>query len=310
VGANVNGPNFVWSDSPELGHSGTAEAWGWNIVRVNTCLPPKGCQYGYDPDRYVGYDWHVNDDLDSIIKEYTERHIVVLIDFHQYGGAPGVLTSSQQAVMQGFWSERANRYKKNPYVWFNIANEPTGDNDLTKWLNFVVPSIRQIRNQGAKNIIVLDGAQWGQDIGDFGCSAALPWRKSALINEIPGLESVFGNIVGSLHAYGNDWGEPSCSESELELRLTSYLRRVHEEDVPVLIGETGWNQGLQPPLAVWKVAPSEGVGILYWHSSGLTYGTTLTVRGGWEDIDSTGRPTNLTVWGRRLWNLGHGLPQP
>jgi mannan endo-1,4-beta-mannosidase len=283
-------------------------------VRANSCLPG-GC---------AGVPDFNNNPLASTISEYTGKHIVVIIAIHNFTGV-NTLTAAQQAAVQSFWTNAANTYKNNPYVWFNVMNEPTQDGNLTNWYNDMQPSVAAIRATGAQNMIVLDGSAYGQDLYDFTCTG-LPYQNSAIINRIPAMETQYGNILPSLHVY-QDWGGGGshCAQSQLDARLTTYVQKVRSIGLPLLFGETGDAVGCTPTsdtgnnsgscpgtVAAFDVAAAQGIGLLYWHSSsGTSY--RVTTNGGFYSINSMTNPTNLSTFtgfsipggGQSLWNLAH-----
>ena len=63
-----------------------------------------------------------------------------------------------------FWDEMTRRYKNNPYVWFNIYNEPYEGDDTENWRVLHEYYVNRIRAQGAENIIVADVPQYGQGV--------------------------------------------------------------------------------------------------------------------------------------------------
>ena len=113
VGTNMNGPNSFFDVATQGKAAGLQQQWGFNTIRLVTCLP-SGCQ---------GQNQTANNDLDGIVAEYTSQHLVVMIEYHQLG--PGeAATAEQIRDAVGFWTDLANRFKDNPYVWFNLFNEP------------------------------------------------------------------------------------------------------------------------------------------------------------------------------------------
>ena len=352
TGANVNGQGFVWPDSiMNSSQTGCLEDsagncyisdWGWNTIRVNNCISSGGCPgYGIN-DNPAPY-------LANVIKVYTAMHIVVIVSVHDFtGGDPSnsgdAISGSDLTNLISFWTNMADTYKNNPYVWFNIVNEPTTASDSSSvWYNDVIGSIQAIRNAGANNIIVLDGGNYGQDtilICPSSGTTGSPynWSSSVTAAEDPTLESTYGNIVPSVHVY-QYWGggnnnpgptgeSPQCTQSELNARLEAYVSYIHSLGLPLIMGETGdqpnpaddsgnTNGQYYGTVAAFDAANdtslSPRVGPLLWHSSDtqgdcfVGTATTCAANGsrGWQDINSPTNPTNLTTFGQDLWNLTH-----
>jgi hypothetical protein len=344
IGANVNGSDWVWSD-PTAGNSNYAQAWNWNTIRVVTCYssfyssPPgcpisyTGCNAGGVPcDNIPGGNTAVSTTLTNIVNEYTAKHIVVMIDLQQWTGAGDPLNSSQLATVANFWTAHANAFKNNPYVWFNVLNEPTSDCNLTNWSTDVTGAVQAIRGTGAQNPIVLDGSCYGQDFAEWGCGTP-PSAQSAIINKIAGasgLEATYGNIVPSVHMYSvYGGGSTGCTRQQLDTRATNYVNTVHSLGLPLIIGETGdqpggsaqdCTPGCQGQYAAvqtaFDTANTSGIGLLWWHAStqnnaclvsngNPTSCNTNFQNTGWTNINSMTAPTNLTTYGKELWDLGH-----
>lgn len=306
VGANVNGPHFVWNGQT-IGQAQVAsEVWHWNTVRLDTGWPG-GVENG------GGWDWDTNNDLDAIVSQYSNRNIVVMIDLQQF--MPGQFPSAAEMTeITAWWKDIANRFKGNPYVWFNLLNEPGngGQSALPEWYSVTSTLAQAIRGTGAQNIIVADGSQYGQEAYDWGCGE-IPYANSAILTYGQQLQANFGNMLFSLHTY-SEWGGGSqgCSAAQLDNRLGKFIDRVHAQALALVIGETGthpkasqeepWEKGQTPAThSTFRVAPRKGVGILPWHGD-QGAGYLLVQSGNWSE--ATGL-NNLTWLGRDLWRYAH-----
>ena len=112
-GINVNGYNWVWPGSTLADIDKIIEQWGFNSIRVNFRL------YTDDPDLPYHTD---NNDLDAMIRAFTQRGVVVMLDGHDFIG--GYYEGQALEDLKAWYRDYAQRYRNNPYVWFNIANEP------------------------------------------------------------------------------------------------------------------------------------------------------------------------------------------
>jgi mannan endo-1,4-beta-mannosidase len=320
VGTNMNGPNSFF-DVPTKGQAATLQdGWGFNTVRLVTCLS-SGCQ---------GATSTANNDLPGIVAEYTARKMVVMIDYHQLGfGAAATSPEVQTAV--GFWTDMAKQFKNNPYVWFNLFNEPEANfNDykvgLTapeRWRAQHQPVISAIRAAGANNVIVIDDTQAGQGAADWWSIGESPAADSGILAAGPKLVDPAHRLVFSVHAY-DVWGfpndnDPTCrsryTDAQRDARFASYVDRVHGLNLPLIIGELGFRpsdnptsgvsyhgeSGGQPPCGstmllaaetVYRVAPARRVGVLVWH------GFDLTTDGAQAWKLSGNPPSNLTHLGQ------------
>jgi hypothetical protein len=307
LGANFMGPQAFWP-SPTKGKSDAVQRWGWNTIRLNTCLPG-GCQ------GTGGYSWTTNDDLDGIINEYTGKGIVVTIALHQI--TPGEWAGpAEQTAINSWWRDIANRYKSNPYVWFDLLNEPgNGSSGVAQWLNVQTTMIDSVRSTGATNVIVVEGTQWGQDAGTWD-NSPVSTSNSAILSFGSQLLNGRSNLLFSMHAY-DQYGEDG-TDAQRDARLGNYIDRVHAGGMALVVGEAGGTSDTSSwasrgAAAAFRVAPGRGVGVLAWHAQPGD-GYALTNPGLFDEINSYTNPTNLTWAGQYLWNIGaanrSGAPAP
>jgi hypothetical protein len=310
VGINANGPNWVW---PGASYGPQAQAamdrWGFNTLRLNTCLP-RGClDYAH---------WTTNNDLDAIVAEHTARKHVVIIAQHQYGaGGENGLDASHVAELVSWWKATAARYKGNPYVWFNLINEPTtrGIDDLPAWWNVTTTLADAVRSVASKNVIVMDGNAFGQDKGGWGCDGTDWPAASAILRYGSDLMNKYGAVVFSAHLYGQ-WGgseEYGCGPARWDANLNAYLDAVQNLGLPLISGEYGssvnkadesWQMGgsWNATQADYRVLPARGIGMLFWHGDdGSGTMDLLDPHGSWTDYGSPDHP-NLSWLGQGLYD--------
>jgi aryl-phospho-beta-D-glucosidase BglC (GH1 family) len=320
MGTNMNGPNSFF-DVPTKGKSELiAEGWGFNAVRLVTCFS-SGCQNATST---------VNNDLAGIVDEYTGRKVVVMIELHQFD-IGGHATAEDVQAAAAFWRDIANTYKSNPYVWFNLFNEPEasyhdytiGSTAPVRWRAQHQPVIDAIRATGATNLIVVDETQAGQGAADWWEINESPAEDSGIMSEGRNLQDPVGRLAFSVHAY-DVWGfpngnDPSCatrySDEQRDARFRSYVQRIVSQGLPLIVGELGFAAtdspttgtgahafGNHPPCGstnllsaetVYRVAPEFRLGVLVWH------GFDLTTEGpqDWSLVGGD-NPTNLTHLGR------------
>ena len=300
-GVNVNGPGWVFPRDTLQDVALIADAWQFNTVRL--CAA-------------VGWHWAQgnNADLDGIIKAFTERNIVVMLELHDWTGIwpeergydieGGVKWIPSIAELKAYWVDIAERFGHNPYVWFNIMNEPGSDNSRASaesWLSIHGEVIEAIRNTGAENIIVLDEHGWGQGSGYYGGAGSY---DSAIIRMGTQLDAKYGNLVYSLHVY-YAWRDGKS-------RFDAYFKDAHERGLCVIIGEFGVGKddaGLHNAIkGMYNSAIPNNIGRIYWawdDSFPLTY---MGKGAGWTIDSSDGeKPGNLTWVGELIWADNRGL---
>jgi len=297
-GVNVNGYNWVWTrpTAPDVDLIG--DCWGFNLVRVNSFLFS-----GQVP--YPQYD--VNNDLDAIVQAYTSRGIVVVFEGHDRIGA--YYEGDDLNALVSWFTDLANRYKDNPYVWFNVMNEPGGWQEVNaeKWLRVHQEVIHAVRNVvGADNIIIVEGAHGGQDAsGQHGglvsdADSAILSLSDQILNF--GGQS-YENIVFSIHTY-DQWNYGDA-------KLADFFDRVQARNLAMIVGEFGVRTNADTTAAfrsTFNTAVPRGIGRVVWHWDGGDNNdlTTNTSQGGGWEINDCANPTNLSEMGQAVWNDNHG----
>ncbi|MDR1838438.1 MAG: cellulase family glycosylhydrolase [Treponema sp.] len=300
-GVNVNGPGWVFPRDTLQDIPLITDIWQFNTVRM--CAA-------------IGWEWarENNKNLNALINAFTSKGIVVILEVHDYTGIyPPQNKNGYRAepykyihplsVLKKWWVDKAKRYGNNPYVWFNIMNEPGSEGSQSSaelWYNIHSEIIEAIRGAKARNIIVLDDHNWGQAGGYFYRTS--PY-DSAVIKMGPVLNEKFENLVFSLHIY-DAWRDG-------ELRLNRYLSDAHDLKLCVIIGEFGVVQGnvalVNSVKVMYDNAIPKNIGRLYWAWDDA--GLPLTVNGcGWQINKNDGQmPDNLTWAGEMVWLDNRGL---
>ncbi|MBL4677397.1 MAG: cellulase family glycosylhydrolase [Mucilaginibacter sp.] len=289
VGINVNGPYWPWSHAtlPDVGL--IADTWKFNSVRLN-CWP----EFSSNNQN--------NTDMDGIIKAFTDKKVVVMIEEHNWTGR--YPTADELATLSAWYKDLAIKYKNNPYVWFNIMNEPGPANtDVpADWLNDHDIVIKTIRDAGNNNIIVCDEHGYGQ-AGGYTQGA----KQSGVLTYGTNLTAKYKNVMFSLHTY-DLWVYG-------DTRLQNYINDVTAKKLALMIGEFGVGADLSSAVAtsVYKNAVPKNIGRLGWQWDGTdVHKLTTTGSGGGYAIDnvSGAKPGNLSFVGNLLWQDTHGGVNP
>lgn len=296
-GVNVNGFNWVWNRRTVDDVGSIVDCWRFNLVRVNSFLFSGEQRWPQFGD---------NNDLDAIVQAFTSRGVVVVFEAHDRIGQ--YYSGDALTQLVNWFAGLANRYKGNPYVWFDVMNEPGGRGgiDAASWLNVHQQVIRAIRDTaGANNVIIVEGATGGQDAGQSG-GGLVQDSDSAILqyaNQITSFDGrTYPNIAFSIHPY-DQWNYGDA-------KMADYFDRVLGSGHAMIVGEYGVDTGQDTTAAtqsVFNTAVPRGIGRIVWHWDGsdnndLTAGTSRG--GGWE-INDCANPTNLSPLGQWVWNDNH-----
>lgn len=360
-GGNMNGYKWGWNNRTRDHIDAFVDHWKFNTVRLNCYIKGyhRNSQYWHHGD--FNGTWNVNNDLDQLIELFTSRGVVVQIEAHDWTGRGINVTEqkfynnngnelgsnhgetlenpftefggketyeSQFDILVDFFSYFAEKYKDNPYVWFNPMNEPGTVVDgyylangskygqvPQYWADMHIEFIKAMRELGFNNIIVVDGIAAGQDHGQWWGHnpSTLKPHTSAILSkgqEVFNADSI-GNTVFSFHAYHN-WGKTANPNL-----ISQYVDAVHDKGLAIHIGEAGWyvnRETAEPGVAFHRIFDQDlvlgkGIGVLSWHLQPGD-GMALVHEGTFSRINHTQNPTNLTWSGERFWEIRNRINNP
>ncbi|MGH9084200.1 MAG: glycoside hydrolase family 5 protein, partial [Acidimicrobiales bacterium] len=142
-GTNRNGYQLAPEGSKafnRFGHEGEhLWRWGMDVVRLplnqefwlEDCAASSSWVHD-SPTRPDGSSWRYRELVDEEVRRYTQRGIMVILDLHasSRGEATGcaadghVLHEMPDVRSVAFWAGVAERYRDEPYVAFDLYNEP------------------------------------------------------------------------------------------------------------------------------------------------------------------------------------------
>lgn len=310
-GVNVSGMKWGWPGNPVNHVTKIVDDWGFNMVRVNC--------------RMYDFFWNEQNvsanspfqtilDMQPIVDAFTSRNVVVMFEFHDATGS--YYEGDPLYDLMDAWRDIIAYYGDNPYVWFNIMNEPGGEDSpqrINQWVSMHQQVIEVIRDEQANsNVIVVDAHFWGQDAGARTSDPVVESNSSILSagDQLINFNGkTYENIMFSFHTY-DQWNVGGLPQ--LSYRMHDYIERIKEKGFAVMIGEYGTKpeEGfLYFPKAFQAsidVASAHGVGLLWWHwYGGDNIKLTTSGNGGGSQINSSVNPTNLTWAGQQVWDYNH-----
>jgi Cellulase (glycosyl hydrolase family 5)/Domain of unknown function (DUF4114) len=213
----IKGTNmFTWEGNTQV--NSIVNQWQFNTVRVPNYLLGS---YGQLSPQLDGYATNR-----AIADSFTSQGAVVIFDAHDRIG--GYYEGQDWETLKNYWRNMAQQFKDNPYIWFNLHNEP--GNNLAKpdkWVNYHRELINIIRAEGANNTIVIDGEAWGQD-----------YDTQTIPNYAHQVMDKNQNIIFSIHAYDR-WNGKDIGQ---------YFDTLDVKDIPVIVGEYGFENAGQSTL--------------------------------------------------------------
>lgn len=232
-GANM----FAWEGIENVDNY--LNTWGFNTIRV-----PNYLLGSYNQPHPADNDYRTNH---KIVDAYTSQGATVIFDAHDLIG--GYYEDQNWETLKDYWREMAQEFQDNPYVWFNLHNEPgnhTAQPD--KWVNYHRELIDIIRAEGANNTIVVDGEAWGQD-----------YLTQTIAGHAHQVMADNENILFSVHVYDQWLGQD----------LDSYFDSLQAENIPLIVGEYGSETNDQSTLAatqqMFEAAQEREIGRIVWN---------------------------------------------
>lgn len=340
IGANVNVWNYydwqqnIWTQQHQ---DIWTDCWRFNFMRAPVYMNDLNWFNGTQNTFQVGW---INGQtqgiqkLRDVVNIYTPKKVVVMFDAHDF--ICRWPSNSELEAVKDYFRTLAIEFKDNPYVWFNLFNEPGFDQPTPDTYRYIHQEvIKVIRDEvGAQNMIVATGSQCGMEAGSWSDDPI--WEpNSAFLTYGDDLINfngkTYGNIAFDLHMY-DQW---AFDMQTLDNKLRDFLTKLQARGYAVLIGEVGsppetgsynsnkWSSHARATELAYNVALKEfGIGIVQWHwdpedDFTLIDGPHKFNRG--IDVNDCSNPTNLSYWGGYYfwqathvdgYGLGTGTPPP
>ncbi|MFC7528542.1 cellulase family glycosylhydrolase [Actinoplanes sp. GCM10030250] len=249
------------------------KALGANTVRI---VLGSGQRWG--PDNAAN--------VSTVISQCKANRLICVLEVHDttgYGEQAGAATLAQAV---DYWiSVKSALAGQENFVILNIGNEPYGNGaTAANWAADTKAAITRLRSNGFQHQIMVDAPNWGQD-----------WQFYMRDNAA----SVFAadpqkNTVFSIHMYG---------VFDTAAEITDYLGRFQTANLPIVVGEFGFDHsdGNPDEDTILATAQSRGIGYLGWSWSGNGGGVEYL------DLVTNFNAAALTTWGQRLFNGANGI---
>lgn len=165
MGVNIGSGSFAGQNRPgrygyDYAYPTTTEAAPFLAVGMNAVrVPLLWERVQYAPDAPV--EKAELKRLDATIAALRGFQLIIL-DVHNYAayrGTPLDNAALPHDALANLWSQLAHHFKSNNHVAFGIMNEPNGISPYV-WRGFAEDTLRSIRATGARNLVLIPGANW------------------------------------------------------------------------------------------------------------------------------------------------------
>lgn len=221
-------------------------------------------------------------ELQHIIDVCKQNKVVCIVEVHDATGSDS--TSDLNAAVD-YWKEMKSILSANKkYVIVNIANEWYGTWNGSAWASGYKTAIKNMRNAGIHNLLMVDCAGWGQypdSIKDYG--------KSVIQADSD------NNIMFSIHMYEYAGKDAGTVRSNIDNALAT--------GVPLTIGEFGWKHtnGDVDEYTIMKYCQQKSAGYMGWSWKGN--GETWA----YLDLANSFDGSSLSDWGNTLFYGDNGI---
>ena len=158
-----------------------------------------------------GGEKYFNNHVKPLVDDLTSKGIYSIIDLHYVSDWSGLYPRVKE-----FWTYMAPKYKDNPYVIYEIFNEPIYPDNWNSWKDEIAqPAVNLIRSLAPDNLIIVGGPFWSSHM------------SGAATNPVQG-----NNIIYTAHVYSNQ------SASDWERNFGPTMRKF-----PMFVTEWGFETG-------------------------------------------------------------------
>jgi hypothetical protein len=133
---------------------------GANVIRISV-----------HPDYWLGDADYLWRHIDPIVGWAGQMNMYAIIDWHYIGNIqtgqgpemPDIDQRPSELTLE-FWRQISAYFRTTPHVIFEIWNEPAGGIQADTWQKYAVQIIRTIRDQGARQLVIVGGVEYSRDL--------------------------------------------------------------------------------------------------------------------------------------------------
>lgn len=286
-GFHVDGTRLLDANGNEFIMRGVNHAHAWFADQDMTALNAIA-ETGANSVRLVLSDGEIfnRDSVDmvsALISRCKALNMIAILEVHDGTGDndPALVEAAVE-----FWIDVKDALIGNEaYAILNIINEWQGSYDRRTYEETYYHAVKQLREAGIQNTILIDASGWGQD----------PRSIVECGQNILAADQL-GNTMFAIHMYGTAGRDAET--------IKNHIDSVRALDLCVCIGEFGWNHsdGDVDEDYIMQYCTEIGVGYLAWSWKGNGGGVEYL------DITADWRGENLSEeWGEKVVNGEYGI---
>jgi mannan endo-1,4-beta-mannosidase len=224
-------------------------------------------------------------DLTNIINLCKANKLICIPELHDTTGYGENSNACTLQAAASYWnSVKSALTGQEKYVIINIGNEPYGNTNAQNWVNDTKAAIQTMRNNGFTHTLIVDATNWGQD-----------WQFYTRDNAQAIVDAdTRKNTIIAVHMYG---------VFDTAAEITSYINAFTSKQLPLIVGEFGFNHsdGNPDEDTIMSACQQNGIGWMAWSWSGNGGGVEYL------DMVTSFNRRQPTSWGTRVFTGANGL---
>ena len=155
-----------------------------------------------------GWDKYFNNHILPVVTDLTNKGVYVIIDLHYVSDY-----SALYPQVESFWKYMAPKFANNPYVFYEIFNEPILPDNWATWKSTIAqPIVNLIRTYAPNNLILVGGPYWSSHISGAATDAVvgtnLVYIAHVYSNQtsVTLWESRYGAVADKFPLFITEWG--------------------------------------------------------------------------------------------------------
>lgn len=288
IGFHVEGSKLLDANGNQFIMRGMNHAHTWYKDQSTTAISAMA-KTGANTVRLVlsnGVQWN-KDDLASVktlINQCKQNNMIAVLEVHDATGRQS--TADLLEAADYFVEMKEALIGNEAYVIVNIANEWDGTWESSTWKEGYIAAIKELRDAGIKNTIMVDAAGWGQYPKSIADSGKAVFAADPL-----------ANTMFSTHMYEYAGGSASMVKNNIDTVAATGLCQV--------IGEFGWKHtdGDVAEETIMSYCQEKGIGYMAWSWKGNSGGVEYL------DLSNDWAGKNLSDWGDEIVNGANGLKE-
>lgn len=189
------------------------DGWHVNVVR----LPVQPTEW-----EKAGPENYLKDRLDPAVQRCKTGHVYCIIDWHEIAGWKDPETIRK---LENFWRIAGPRYANDPFIMYEIFNEPTEPvtRDRDNWLAFRAQAqkwVDTIRRDAPETVLLIGSPHWSQ-MPSFAVQDPLSGNNLIYVLHLyhgwpeESWDELFGNAASQLPLFVSEWGWSSRWKNRL-----------------------------------------------------------------------------------------------